>query len=70
MGSAVQSITAFSSGESEYDALRQITQPIHIAIKAMLNDWCYGVNCESDMQCDSSAARGMLCQGLEQHSSR
>ena len=54
-GTAVQSTVALSSGESEYCALRRSSAHAR-GIRAMLNDWHYGVECESHMRCDSSAA--------------
>ena len=57
-GSEVQRITALSSDESDYHAL--LRSSVHaLGIKALLNDWHYGVKCEIHMRCDSSAARGM-----------
>ena len=51
-GSAVQSTTALSSGESErYALLRSSAHAL--GIRAMLNDWRYGVECEIRMRCDS-----------------
>ena len=55
---------ALISGESEYYALlRSLAHAF--GIKALLSDWCCGVNCEVPMHCDSSAARGLSArQGL------
>ena len=63
-GSAVQSTIALDSGESAYWAL--VRSSAHApAVKAMLNDWRYEVECEIRIRCDSSAARGMSArQGL------
>ena len=63
-GSVVQSAIALSSGESEHNALLRSSAHA-LGIKAMLNDWRYGVECEIRMRCDSSAARGVSArQGL------
>ena len=54
----MQRTTALSSDESDYHAL--LKSSVHaLGIKALLNDWHYGVKCEIHMRCDSSAARGM-----------
>ena len=57
-GSAVQSTIALSSGESEYYALLRSSAHA-LGIKAMLNGWHYGVECEIHRRCVGSAARGM-----------
>ena len=62
-GRAVQSTTALSSGELEYYALPRPSAHA-LGIKAMLNDWHYGVKCEIHMRCDSSAAKGLSVRGL------
>ena len=62
-GSAVT--TAWSSGESEHNGLLRSSAHA-LGIKAMPNEWHYGVKCEIHMRCDGSAARGMsVRQGLE-----
>ena len=63
-GSAVQSTIALSSGESEHFTLLRSSAHA-LGIKAMLNDWLYGVKCEIHMRCDRGAARSMSArQGL------
>ena len=59
-GSAVQSTIALSSGESEYYALLRAKARV-LGIKAMPNDWRYGVEFEIRMHCDSgmSARQGL-----------
>ena len=61
--SSVQRTIARSSGESEC----LLRSPAHaLGIKAVLNDWRYGVECEIRTRCDTSAARGMsVREGLE-----
>ena len=62
---AVQSTVALSSGESEHYALLR-SSVYALRIKAMLNDWRYGVECEIRIRCDSRAARHVSArQGLE-----
>ena len=63
-GSTLQCTMTLSSGESEcYALLRSSAHAV--GIKAMLNDWHYGMNCEMHMRCESSAKRGMSAgQGL------
>ena len=63
-GSLVQSTVALSSGRSGYCA--SLRFPAHsFGIKAILSDWCYGVNYEIHMRRDSSAARDTSArQGL------
>ena len=54
-----------ASGESEYYALLRSSAHA-LGIKAMLNEWRFGVKREIHMRCDSSTARGMpVRQGVE-----
>jgi hypothetical protein len=63
-GSCVQSTVALSSGESEYYSLLRASAHA-LGVKAMLQDWGYGVGLGLSMRCDSSAARGIAArQGL------
>ena len=63
-GSSVQSTIALSSGESEYYALLRASAHA-LGVKAMLQDWGYGVGLDIHVRCDSSAARGIAArQGL------
>ena len=63
-GSAVQSTIALSSGGSEYHALLRSSAHA-LGIKAIVNDWGYGVEFEIRMRCDSRTARGISArQGL------
>ena len=56
-GTAVQSTVALSSGESEHYAL--LRSSVHaLGIKAMLNDWRYGVECEIRIRCVCSSRTG------------
>ena len=60
-GSSVQTTIALSSGESEYYALLRASSHA-LGIKALLGDWCYAINVEIVMKCDSSAARGIAAR--------
>ena len=60
----MQSTIALSSGESEYYALLRAAAH-SLGVRAMLQDWLYGVGLDISTRCDSSAARGIASrQGL------